>query len=73
MLLAPYPKYAPLMTAENVPQAFWSGVPLAELETWIRAQVPAEMASNVERGMESARFKLAQKKALAAAADAYVH
>jgi aminopeptidase N len=72
-LMAPYPKYAPLLTAEDVPQIFWSGVPLAEVERWVKAQVPAEMGPNVERGMESARFKLAQKKALIAAADQYLH
>jgi hypothetical protein len=30
------------------------------------------MAPNVERGMETARFKLSEKGALVAAADAYV-
>jgi aminopeptidase N len=71
-LLSPFARYAPLMSAQQVPQWFWSGVPLAELETWVRAQVPAEMAPNIERGMQTARFMLAAKQTLLPAADAYV-
>jgi aminopeptidase N len=71
-LLSPFARYAPLISAQQVPQWFWSGVPLAELETWVRAQVPAEMAPNIERGMQFARFKLAEKQTLLPAADAFV-
>ena len=71
-LLAPFARYAPLINAQQVPQFFWSGVPLSELEAWVRSQVPAEMAPNIERGMQTARFKMAEKQTLQAAADAYV-
>jgi hypothetical protein len=39
---------------------------------WVRAHVPAEMAVNVDRGMETARNKLSEKRAIVPAADAYV-
>jgi aminopeptidase N len=72
MLLSPFARYAPLISAQQVPQWFWSGVPLLQLEAWVRAQVPAEMAPNIERGMQTARFKLTEKQTLVAAADAYL-
>ncbi|HEX4387645.1 MAG TPA: M1 family aminopeptidase [Steroidobacteraceae bacterium] len=72
VLLAPNPKYAPLITAQTVPLRFWDAVPLEELEAWVRAHVPSEMAPNVARGMESARFNAADKASLVPAADAYV-
>jgi hypothetical protein len=34
--------------------------------------VPSEMSANVERGMETARFRLSEKEALVPAADIYV-
>ena len=71
-LLSPNPKYAPLITAQYVPVYFWDSVPLDQLESWVRAHVPEQMAPNVARGMETARFKLSEKEALVAAADAYV-
>jgi aminopeptidase N len=71
-LLSPNPKYRPLITAQYVPVYFWDSVPPHELESWVRAHVPEQMAPNVERGMETARFKLSEKDALVPAADAYV-
>jgi aminopeptidase N len=71
-LLAPNPKYAPLITAQYVPVYFWDSVPLEQLESWVRAHVPEQMSPNVARGMEAARFKLSEKNALISAADAYV-
>jgi aminopeptidase N len=70
MLLAPNPKYAPLITAQNVPAWFWDAVPPDQLEAWVRAHVPAQMSPNVARGMETARFRLSEKQALLPAADA---
>jgi hypothetical protein len=63
---------APLIIAQMMPDAYWSGIPMAELEAWARAHVPAEMAESVDRGMETARFHLAEKNRLAGAADAYL-
>jgi aminopeptidase N len=72
-LLRPLGEEASLMVAQYLPQAYWSGVPTAELEAWVRAQVPAEMASSVDRGMETVRFRVAEKGMLVQAADAYLH
>jgi aminopeptidase N len=72
-LMAPFPMFASLFVAQNVPAAFWDSVPLDQLDAWVRAHVPAEMSDNVDRGMESARFKLSEKQALVPAADAYLH
>jgi aminopeptidase N len=71
-LLAPFARYAPLISAQQIPQMFWSGVPPQELEAWVRANVPAEMAANIDRGMQTAHFKLTEKQRLLPAADAYV-
>ena len=71
-LLAPNPKYAPLITAEYVPEYFWEAAPPEQLEAWVRSRVPAEMAPNVARGIEAARTLEAEKSRLVSAADAYV-
>ena len=71
-LLAPFPSIAPLIVAQYVPTSFWDSVPLDQLEAWVRSHVPAEMSENVDRGMESAHFRLSEKQALVPAADAYV-
>lgn len=71
-LLAPFAGDGPLIIAQYVPQLFWEGAPLAELESWIRAHVPAEMSSFIDRGMEKARFELDKKQALVAATDSYL-
>jgi hypothetical protein len=72
MLLAPMPKFAPLITAQYVPAYFWDCAPPDEIEAWVRAHVPAEMSANVARGMEAARFNRLEKDALVPAADAFV-
>jgi hypothetical protein len=70
--MAPFPSFAPLIVAQYVPAGFWDSVPLDQLEAWVRAHVPAEMSDNVDRGMESAHFKLSEKQALVPATDQYV-
>ena len=70
-LIAPFPGFANLILSQSCPKALWDAAPPEELEAWIRAHVPAEMSDNVARGMETARFKLEEKKALAQAADDY--
>jgi aminopeptidase N len=72
-MLAPFPSFAPLLIAQQVPSIFWDSVPLEQLDAWVRSHLPAEMAANADRGMESARFLLSEKQALVPAADAYVH
>src|SRR5271170_1507068 len=70
LLMAPYVGIAPLIISQYIPQIFWIGVPLADLETWVRAHVPAELSAKIEHGMEGARIKLAAKDILVPAADA---
>ncbi|HUL47391.1 MAG TPA: M1 family aminopeptidase [Steroidobacteraceae bacterium] len=68
-LLAPNPKYAPLITAQYVPEYFWEGAPPQEIEQWVRARLPAEMAPNIARGMETVHALRAERAALTPAAD----
>jgi aminopeptidase N len=72
-IMAPFPTFASLMIAQYVPVAFWDSLPLDQLESWVRAHVPAEMSVNVDRGMESVRFKLSEKQALVVAVDQYLN
>jgi aminopeptidase N len=71
-LMAPFPGSAPLRIAQYVPSLYWDSVPLDQLEAWVRAHVPTEMSANVERGMETARFRLSEKQALVPAVDTYL-
>ena len=71
-VMAPHPQYRPLYLAQYVPEFLWNAVPLDELEIWLKARVPPEMASNLARGMQAARFRLSRKTAIVAAADAYL-
>jgi aminopeptidase N len=72
VLLAPYPKYAPLITSQYVPEYFWDGAPLDKLEAWVRSRVPAEMSVNVARGMETARVMRLEGDLLVRSADAFL-
>jgi aminopeptidase N len=69
-LLSPNPKYAPLITSQYVPEYFWNGAEADGIEAWVRAHVAAEMSRNVERGMETVRFRLSEQQSLIAAVDA---
>jgi aminopeptidase N len=71
-LLAPHQPSGPLYIAQYSPEMFWRSVPLDELETWVKAHLPEEMAADVARGMETARFKVSEKALLVRAADHYV-
>jgi hypothetical protein len=72
-LLAQQVDLAPLIIAQYVPAMYWNALPLPDLETWARAHVPAEMSESVDRGMETARFKFDEKKALVREADVFLH
>jgi aminopeptidase N len=72
MLMSPAGNLAPLFEAEFVPQFFWNSLPPDKMEAWIRAHVPAEMNSYIEKGMEGARFQYSRKQELVPAADAYL-
>jgi hypothetical protein len=45
---------------------------LAQLESWVRSKVPAELSPVVERSMAQAKFNRAEQAALISAADAYL-
>jgi aminopeptidase N len=72
-LIAPQGRYAPTTLARSVPAAFWDALPPEELETWLTAHVPAALAANITRAMETVAFRRSEKASLAAAASAYVH
>jgi aminopeptidase N len=71
-LLKPLPSMTTLILGEDVPEIYWDSVPLEQLERWIKANVPAEAADTVERGMQTARFRRSQKQALIPEADAFI-
>jgi aminopeptidase N len=71
-LLQPFASHAPMIVAQLLPQRYWSGVPAAEIETWVRAHVPKEMGAAVAQGMETVHFRVAEKEQLVAAAGQYL-
>lgn len=71
-LMKPLSNFAPQIMAQSMPEIFWNAAPLDEIEAWVRAHVSAEMAPQLARGMDTARFRVALKKALVPAADGYV-
>ena len=71
-VMSAHPQYRPLFLAQYIPEYMWNAVPLDDLEAWLKVRVPPEMASNLSRGMQAARFKLRRKTQIAAGADAYL-
>ncbi|MDE2451644.1 MAG: M1 family metallopeptidase [Gammaproteobacteria bacterium] len=71
-LLSPFGALAPLIEAQYVPQIFWDSMPPDRMEAWLKAHIPAEMAPQIAKGMEGARFQVAQKAELVPAAQAYL-
>jgi len=72
MLMSPFGHLAALFEAQYVPQIFWNSLPPDQMEAWLKAHVPSEMAPQVGKGMEGARFRVEQKQLLVPAADAYL-
>jgi aminopeptidase N len=71
-LVAPFGSLAPLFEAQYVPQIFWDSLPPDEMEAWLKAHVPAEMAAQIAKGMDGARFRIAEKAQLVPEAQAYL-
>ncbi len=71
-LLAPWGTYQPYMLAREVPLTFSDALAPAELESWIRSQLPAEMAPEIARGIESARFEHSEHEALRSEAERFL-
>jgi aminopeptidase N len=72
LLMAAHASFAPLIIAQYSPAIFWNSVPLDQLEEWAKGKVPVEMADNIARGMETARFNFARKLSLTEAADSFL-
>jgi hypothetical protein len=72
LLLSPNGAFAALTLTQEVPELFWNSLPPEQMEAWLTAHVPAQMAPNIEHGMEAVRLKLLEKARLVAAADAYL-
>ncbi len=71
-LTAAYGHVAPIITAKFVPEGFWNSLPLDQLDAWLKARLPAEMAASIEQGMDGARSRIAEQALLVPAADAYL-
>jgi aminopeptidase N len=71
-LLDPYQPYGPLYLSQYIPEMFWRALPPDELEAWIKQKVPATMAPQLARGMETARFKHAEQALMRKASDAAI-
>jgi len=71
-LLSPFGSLAPLIEAQYVPQIFWDSLPPDQMEAWLKAHVPAEMGPQIAKGMEGARFQVAQKAQLVPEAQSYL-
>jgi len=72
LLIAPHQPFGPFIVAQYGPEIFWNSVAPDQLEAWVKAHVPEEMAPNIARGMETARYKLTQRALLVQSADAFV-
>jgi aminopeptidase N len=72
MLLKPFGPFALQIVARYIPQGYWNAVPLDQIEAWVKAHVPAEMAPEIARGMDEAQFQVALKKVLVPATDNYL-
>ena len=70
-LMAPMSAFGPLYLAQYAPQTYWDAVPLTDLKRWIGAQIPAELAPELSRGIDLAQSAVNEKAALAPAMDAY--
>jgi aminopeptidase N len=73
MYTAPFGEIAPLIIAQYGPTFFWDSAPLDEVEAWVKAHSLPQMAESIARGMETARFRFAEKTMLAQAAESYLN
>jgi aminopeptidase N len=72
-ILKPFgPLEGPVALAQYTPDGFWNAAPLDEIEAWIKSKIQPPYYPLLQRGMERARFHVAQQKLLDTAADAYV-
>ena len=63
-LLAPQATFASLVAAQYLPQIYGRGIPLEEIEAYVRTKVPPEMAAEIGRGKEAAQLGLTHQALL---------
>jgi aminopeptidase N len=71
-LLEPYAPFGLTFLSQEAPELFWRAAPPDELEAWFKQKIPADMAPQLARGMETARFRHAQVAMMRKAADSAV-
>jgi len=71
-LFAQFGPEAPVILAQSIPQVYWRAAPLPEIDAWLGARVPKELATAREHYMDQARLRVAERTALLPAADRYV-
>lgn len=71
-LMKPHEPFGTFIIAQYVPEIFWNSLPIEKLEAWAKSHTPDEMAPNIARGMETARFKVAEKALLVKSADDFI-
>jgi aminopeptidase N len=71
-LFAQYGPEGPVILAQTIPQVYWRAAPLSEIDAWLGAHLPKELATAREHSMEQARLRVAERTALLPAADRYV-
>ena len=71
-LFAQYGPEAPVILAQSVPQVYWRAAPLSEIDAWLGAHIPKELATAREHSIGQARLRVAERAALVPAADRYV-
>ncbi|WUR14670.1 M1 family metallopeptidase [[Empedobacter] haloabium] len=71
-LLEPYAPFGLTFLSQEAPELFWRAAPPEQLEAWFKQKVPADMAAQLARGLETARFKQAEAAMMREAAAAAV-
>ncbi len=58
--------FSSLTTAQAIPRIYSTSVPLDQIETFVRSKVPAQMNTEIERGLTSARLAIKHQDLLRA-------
>jgi aminopeptidase N len=61
LILAPYQPFDTVYLAQDIPPSLWDAINLDDMEAWIKARVPADLAPGLARGMETARWSAKQR------------
>ena len=71
-LAKPWIPWGVMYIGRFTPQHYWRGVPLNRIAAFIRPRLPAENAADVDRGLESTRYRMRQAAIVNAGLAAYV-